>query len=255
MSTALSFEDIFAGYSAMPVLKGIVTAFGAGRVTGLLGPNGAGKTTLFRVALRLLTPSSGNIRVLDRPLEQWSGSALARAIAYLPQETVAHWPVEVRKLVALGRLPHRAPFAPLSMADDEAVENSLLRCDALEFGRRPISDLSAGERARVLLARALAVGAPILLVDEPAAHLDPAHQLRLMELLRAEAARGTAVAVTLHDLTLASRFCDDLVILHGGRVAAHGPPSDALGAEVLQSVFSINVRRIETAVVPWQRIE
>src|SRR4051812_9106546 len=189
MSAALSFDNISAGYSNAPVLNGITTSFSPGRVTGLLGPNGAGKTTLFRVALRLLKLARGDIRVLDRPLPQWSRTDLARAIAYLPQEAEAHWPVEVRKLVALGRLPHRPPLTPLSTADERAVEDALSRCDALEFASRPVNELSVGERGRVLLARALAVSAPILLVDEPAAHLDPAHQLRLMELLRAEAAR------------------------------------------------------------------
>jgi len=114
--------------------------------------------------------------------------------------------------------------------------------------------LSAGERARVLLARALAVGASVLLADEPAAHLDPAHQLRLMELLRGEAARGTAVIVTLHDLSLASRFCDRIVVMNEGQVAAEGTPGDALTDDVLRSVFAISARRLETGIVPWQRI-
>jgi iron complex transport system ATP-binding protein len=175
-------------------------------------------------------------------------------MAYLPQEAEAHWPVEVRKLVALGRLPHRPPFAPLSSVDEEAVQEALSRCDGLDFAGRAVNALSAGERARVLLARALAVGAPILLVDEPAAHLDPAHQLRLMELLQAEAVRGTAVVVTLHDLTLASRFCDEVMVLDAGRIAAHGAPSTALDDEILKTVFSINAQRIERGVVPWQRV-
>ena len=254
MIAALSFENVSAGYSSRLVLANVTTEFSSGKVTGLLGPNGAGKTTLFRVALRLLSSRSGDIRVLDRPLSQWSGPALARAIAYLPQEAEAHWPVEVRRLVSLGRLPHRAPFAPLSVADQHAVEDALVRCDAAQFASRPVDELSAGERSRVLLARALAVSAPILLVDEPAAHLDPAHQLRLMELLRAEASRGTAVAVTLHDLSLASRFCDEVIVLHDGRIAAQGPPAVALGDETLQTVFAITARRIENGIVPWQRV-
>jgi iron complex transport system ATP-binding protein len=118
-----------------------------------------------------------------------------------------------------------------------------------------MDQLSAGERARVLLARALAVGASVLLADEPAAHLDPAHQLRLMELLRAEAARGTAVIVTLHDLSLASRFCDRVVVMNEGRVAAEDVPGDALTDHVLRSVFAISARRVESGIVPWQRIK
>src|SRR6185312_7106802 len=174
----------------------ISTGFAAGAVSGIVGPNGAGKTTLFRAALGLLKPSCGTIDVLGKPLAQW--------------------PLQARQLVALGRLPHRAAFAALSASDAVAVDEALTRCDALQFATRRMDELSAGERARVLFARALATAAPILLADEPAAYLDPAHQLRLMELLREEAARGTAVAVTLHDLALASRHCDEIIVLDKG---------------------------------------
>ncbi|HEY8696643.1 MAG TPA: ABC transporter ATP-binding protein, partial [Rhizomicrobium sp.] len=166
----------------------------------------------------------------------------------------AHWPIEARRLVALGRFPHRPALAPLSPADDAAVDEALARCDAEHLARRRMDELSAGESARVLMARALAVAAPILLVDEPAAHLDPAHQLRLMELLRAEAARGTAVVVTLHDLSLASRYCDEVVVLHEGRVAARGPAATALTDETLAAVFSIKARRTGEALIPWQSV-
>jgi iron complex transport system ATP-binding protein len=254
MSNALSFEHVSAGYRRRPVLRDVSVSFAAGEVTGLVGPNGAGKTTLFRVALRLLALESGNVSLLNRNIDDWSAQALARALAYLPQETEAHWPVEARRLVALGRLPHRAAFAPPEAEDEQAIDNAMARCDAAVFASRTMNRLSAGERARVLLARALAVGAPVLLADEPAAHLDPAHQLRLMELLRGEAERGTAVVVTLHDLSLASRFCGRIVVLDEGRVAADALGGDALSDDVLRSVFAIGARRLENSVIPWQRI-
>jgi iron complex transport system ATP-binding protein len=254
MNAALSFEHVTAGYRGRPVLQDVSVSFAAGEVTGLVGPNGAGKTTLFRVALRLLSPKVGNVRLLDRRLEDWPAQARARVLAYLPQEAEAQWPVEARRLVALGRLPHRAALAPLDDADERAIDDAMTRCDAAAFASRAMNQLSAGERARVLLARALAVGAPILLADEPAAHLDPAHQLRLMELLQAQAARGTAVIVTLHDLSLASRFCDRLIVIDRGHVVADAAPGDALTDEVLHSVFAISARRLENGVVPWQRI-
>lgn len=254
MSAAVSFRNVSAGYRGRPVLQDVNADFSPRAITGMVGPNGAGKTTLFRVALRLLATQGGDIHVLDRPLGAWRGESLARAIAYLPQEAEAHWPIEARRLVALGRLPHRTALAPLSDADRGAVEDALARCDALVLAARAMNELSAGERARVLLARALAVGAPILLADEPAAHLDPEHQLRLIELLQAEAARGTAVVVTLHDLALASRFCDHVLVLQDGRVAADGPPALALADEVLQTVFAIRAKRIgDAALIPWQR--
>jgi iron complex transport system ATP-binding protein len=254
MNAPLSFDNISAGYPGRPVLHEATVAFGAGAVTGLVGPNGAGKTTLLRLAVRLLPPTEGAVRVLGRPLTEWSGEALARAVAYLPQSGEAHWPIEARRLVALGRFPHRPAFAPLSPADDAAVNDALARCDAEHLARRRMDELSAGESARVLLARALAVAAPILLVDEPAAHLDPAHQLRLMDLLRGEAARGTAVVVTLHDLSLASRYCDEVVVLHQGRVAAHGRAATALTDETLAAVFSVKARRAGEALIPWQSV-
>lgn len=231
--------------------------FQKGQVTGLVGPNGAGKTTLLRVALNLLPVKSGTVRVLDRALDDWPAETLAQKMAYLPQGAEAHWPVKVRRIVALGRLPHRTSMAPLSPGDLAAVDDALARCDAAGFGERRLDELSAGEKARVLLARALATKASVLLADEPAAHLDPAHQLRLMELLRDEAARGVAVVVTLHDLALASRYCDSVVVLRDGAVAASGPPDEALSDDALARVFGISAMRMgegRRTIVPWQRL-
>jgi iron complex transport system ATP-binding protein len=170
---------------------------------------------------------------------------LARAAAYLPQGGEAKWPMLAEDVAMLGRLPHRAAFVAPSASDKLAVREALARCDAGDFARRRTDELSAGERARVLFARALATGAPILLTDEPAAFLDPAHQLRLMELLREEARRGAAVAVTLHDLPLAARHCDEIVVLHQGRLAANGTPAAALSDEALAQVFGIAALRVK----------
>jgi iron complex transport system ATP-binding protein len=202
----------------------------------------------------------GTVRVLDRPLAQWSRDGLARTIAYLPQGSDAHWPILARQLVSLGRLPHRAAFAALSPIDLVAVDEALGRCDALQFAARRMDELSAGERARVLFARALATSAPILLADEPAAYLDPSHQLRLMELLREEASRGTAVVVTLHDLSLASRHCDEIVVLDRGKVAGQGAPESALSDPLLAQVFGIAAMHTRDpaggrgALTPWRRL-
>ncbi len=243
MSAAVEFDCVSAAYGARIVLSGVSAGFAKGAVTGIVGPNGAGKTTLLRLGLGLAKPRAGAVRVLDRPLGTWSREALARTIAYLPQGADAHWPLLARELVALGRLPHRAAFAALSREDARAVETALARADASSFAGRRMDALSAGERARVLFARALATQAPILLADEPAAYLDPAHQLRLMGLLREEAARGSAVAVTLHDLSLASRHCDAIVVLSGGRAAAQGAPEAALSDATLAEVFGIAAER------------
>jgi iron complex transport system ATP-binding protein len=235
------FDRVGAGYAQRPALRDVSARLAPGKVTGIVGPNGAGKTSLLRAALGLL-PHTGKVTVQGRALGDWSREALARTIAYLPQGGDAHWPVPARDLVMLGRLPHRD-------RDARAVADALSRADAEAFAERRIDELSAGERARVLLARALATEAPVLLADEPAAFLDPAHQLRLMDLLRGEAARGTTVAVTLHDLALASRHCDDILVLHEGRVAATD-----LSDETLARVFGIAVLRADGALVPWRLI-
>ncbi len=260
MNDVLSFENVSAHYGKRAALSDVSAQIKRGAVTGVIGPNGAGKTTLLRLGLGLIAPSGGRVSVLGAPLGEWSRESLAKAIAYLPQGADAHWPMLARHLVALGRLPHRAAFAPLSAGDHAAVGDALERCDATAFAERRMDELSAGERARVSFARALATTAPILLADEPAAHLDPAHQLRLMELLRDEARRGTAVAVTLHDLSLASRHCDELLVLHDGRLAAQGAPDAALSDSALAKVFGVRALRSPDpaggrgALTIWQRI-
>lgn len=258
--TALSFEQVSVAYGGRSALRDVTATFAHGKVTGIVGPNGAGKTTLMRTALHLLPLSGGKVLVEDRALADWSREALAQTIAYLPQGGEAHWPLPARDLVMLGRLPYRAHFSSPSETDTQAVCDAMARADVLGFADRRVDELSAGERARVLFARALATEAKIILADEPAAHLDPAHQLRLMGLLREEAARGTAVAVTLHDLALASRHCDEVIVLHEGRNTAGGPPEMALSDVILANVFGIDAQRTadpaggRAAVTPWNLI-
>lgn len=247
--SALILRDVSAGYGGRPILDGASAVFASGCVTGIVGPNGAGKTTLLRAALGLIEIQSGVIEILGRNLKHFSREALARTIAYLPQEGAVQWPMLAERVVALGRIPHGPRDNGVA-----AVENAMERADAKHFASRRMNELSAGERARVLLARCLATQAPILLVDEPAAHLDPAHQLRLMELLRTEASRRAAVVITLHDLTLASRFCDEVVVLRSGGVAAQGTPAEALSDAALSDVFGIRARREEGAVIAWSRL-
>ena len=248
MSAALILENACVRFGAREVLRDVSLQFTAGAVTGIVGPNGAGKTTLLRATLGLIPLASGGVRVLSRPLALWRNGTLARAVAYLPQGSEAKWPMLAYEVAMLGRLPHRPAFAAPQPADARAVHEALARCDAGGFAERRMDELSAGERARVLFARALATGAPILLADEPAAFLDPAHQLRLMDLLREEARRGTAVVVTLHDLPRAAHLCDEIVVLHVGRVAADGAPEAALSDEALARVFGVTALRVPDPV-------
>jgi len=258
VNTAIVFANVGARYGGRRALSDVSVSFEPGKVTGIVGPNGAGKTTLLRVGLGLLPHEGGSVRIQDRALKDWSREALARTIAYLPQGGDAHWPLVARDLVMLGRLPYHGAFGGVSATDERIAGDALARADASAFASRRMDELSAGERARVLFARALATEAQILFADEPAAWLDPAHQLKLMGLLREEAARGTAIAVTLHDLSLAARHCDEILVLHEGCVAARGAPDHALSDEILAHVFGIAAVRVPspdaatTVPVPWR---
>jgi iron complex transport system ATP-binding protein len=224
-----------------PVVDQVTVEIGAGECVGLIGPNGAGKTTLMRAALGLV-PSEGRITLGGRPLAELPSRARAHAAAFLPQEREIAWPLSVEALVALGRLPHLPPGRGLGPSDRAAIEAALERMDLDALRSRPATELSGGERARVLIARALAQAAPLLLADEPASGLDPAHQLQLMAVLRGLAAEGRGVLVSLHDLGLAARWCDRLFLMHRGRLVATGTPAEVLTVERLRAVYGIEAQ-------------
>ncbi len=238
MST-LSANAIGVTLAGRRVLEGVDVRVCAGELLGLLGPNGAGKSTLLRVMASVLAPTSGALELDGRPLGAIAPDERARRIAYLPQSAVCHWPMAVEEVVALGRLPHRRAWAPMSRHDRECVARAMRATDVEPFRGRSVGALSAGERARVLLARALAGEPRILLADEPVAGLDPAHQLEVMAMLSRMAARGAAVIVVLHDLTLAARHCSRLTLLRAGRVVASGDADAVLCTEHLRDTFGI----------------
>ena len=208
----------------------------AGEVVGVVGANGAGKTTLLRAALGLVRLDAGRAALAGRDVATLSEPERARLAAYLPQERHVGWNMAAVRVAALGAFHLPAGDARA------AAEAALARVGLAGFDDRGVLELSGGERARVLLARLLATGAPLLVADEPAAGLDPDAQLLALDLFREEAARGAAVVLTLHDLSLAARFCDRLVVLAGGRVVAEGAPGAALTAEVLDSAFGLEGR-------------
>ena len=224
------------------VLAGLDLVANAGELTAVIGPNGAGKSTLLRVLAGLLTPSRGIASLDVRPIADWPPQALARALAYLPQERIVHWALAARAVVALGRLPHRPLGAGESAADIAAIDAALAAMDVAALAQRPVLEMSGGERARVLVARALAQQPRALLADEPAAGLDPAHQLSLFRHFAALAAAGRTVVVALHDLSLAARFCHSIVLVHEGRTVAAGSPKDVLTNEHLAAVYGIDAR-------------
>lgn len=211
-----------------------------GEVVGVLGPNGSGKTTLLRGGLGLLGPGHGLILWDERPLAELTEVQRAQLVGYLPQERHVGWNLAAQDVVALGA-PDLAP--PQS---EEAAQYYLGKVGLKRLAGRGVLDMSGGERARVLLARLLATRAAVLIADEPAAGLDPEAQLHMLDLLRAEAARGASVVVTLHDLTLAARYCDRLLVLRNGRAVAEGAPEEALSPEVLKEVFHLDGQLVET---------
>ncbi|MHC2467068.1 ABC transporter ATP-binding protein [Bradyrhizobium embrapense] len=253
--TLLSATALNASLGSRKVLHDVSLSLEAGHLVALVGPNGAGKTTLLR-ALAGLIPSDGDIKIDGDTLASLPLRERAKRFAYLPQGHMVHWPLPARDIVALGRYPHGATDpARLSPKDIEAVLRAMQAVDVTAFGDRRVTELSGGERSRVALARVLAVEAPVILADEPTASLDPRHQIDVMQKLRNVADTGVLVIVVTHDLGLAARFANHVLVLAEGRLAAQGAPAEALSESVLASVFRISAYRAEfqreAVIVPW----
>lgn len=229
-----------------PVLDRVSLSLDPGELLGLLGPNGAGKSTLLRALAHVYPPDAGQVSLDGLPLRWMGPGERARRIGYLPQAAECHWSLPSEQVVALGRLPYRQVWEGLGPGDWEVVERAMGETDTLDFIGRPVDALSVGERARVLLARAIAGEPQLLLTDEPVAGLDPAHQLEVMGLLRRLAGGGMAVVAVLHDLGLAARYCSRLALLHRGRLVAQGSSEEVLSAERLSTCFRVRVRRIDS---------
>lgn len=221
------------------VLDAVSLSLSPGKVTVILGPNGAGKTSLIRLLAGLLVPATGQVLLDGYSLPKMDRQERARRIGYLPQNGTPAWNVSARELVSLGRLPHRSHFAAPSPADEATIDTALACTDASHLADRPMNAMSGGERARVMLARVLAGAPEWLLADEPLASLDPAHQLDILALLRAQADRGTGVVAVLHDLTQAARLGDQIVVLKDGNLLEAGLPADVLTAPLLANAFGI----------------
>lgn len=216
-----------------------------GELTILAGPNGAGKTTLAR-ALAGLIASDGDVNFNGKPFTAMTLRERARALAYLPQGHEFHWPMRVDAIVALGREPHADPFSRKTDADRAAITRAMAATSVAPFADRLITTLSGGECARVAIARALATEAPVLIADEPTASLDERHRLIVMELLRSVARQGAAVIAIIHNLALAMRFADKVVLMNEGRIVASGTPHEALTPERIAEVFGVSVNRVDT---------
>lgn len=223
------------------LLRDVDFALEPGEMLGLIGPNGAGKTTLLRLLTGLIRPTSGAINLSGIPLGATPAGLRARTVAYLPQNTVAHWPVTVERILELGRIPHLESWNRPGPTDERVIDSVLRRTDIAPLRDRPIDTLSGGERARVLLARALVTEPAILLADEPVAALDPSHQMDVMRLIKDHCACGRSAVVVLHDLRLAAHYCDRFHLLLDGKTLAAGRVGEVLTRDNLQRAYQIAI--------------
>ena len=244
----------FAYTPGSPVLKGLTLALARGRLACVLGPNGSGKTTLLRILVGLLAPSQGRVRLAGIPLDAYPRGALARRVAYVPQETLAAVGFTALETVLMGRSPHTGALGFESSRDWHAAREALRRTDTERFAERSLEDLSGGERQRVIIARALAQEPDVILLDEPTSFLDIRHQHGIYGLLRRLVAdEGKTVVAVSHDLSLAAAYADRLVLVHEGRVAAAGTPAEVIRPEVLSPVYEtpVEVRTDEATGRPY----
>jgi iron complex transport system ATP-binding protein len=234
--------DISINYGECAVLRDVSLALNKGRITVLLGENGAGKTTLIKALNGTLPLLAGEIHLDGRSLSMFSRREIARRIAVVAQENETRFPVTVLEFVLSGRFVHGRAFGWESDDDIDFAQRGLADCDLTGFEKRLMNNLSGGERQRVVLARALASGARILLLDEPTANLDLAHQAMMFRLVRKRCLQSNYSAIVItHDLNLASEFGDDIIMLKGGRIAAVGTPCEVLTAENVKDVFGVQV--------------
>ena len=242
--SAWTLTDLSARQGRKTVLEAASLSVAAGELVGVVGPNGAGKTSLLRAGLGLLPLTAGEAKLSGKALVALKPDERAKLVGYLPQDRRVAWNLPARMVAALGA----------SDLADTAADLLALQCldrvGARNLADRGVLDMSGGERARVLLARLLATRAPLLVADEPVAGLDPDAQLLTLDLLRAEAKRGAAVVVTLHDLGLAARSCDRIIVVDHGRIVAEGKPREALSRFILSHVFRLDGELVQTDVGP-----
>jgi iron complex transport system ATP-binding protein len=243
---SIAAHGLQLGYDGRVIVPELDLELAPGRITAIIGANGSGKSTVLRGLARLLRPRAGTVTLDGGDVHRIPGRRFARMLGILPQEPIAPEGVTVAELVLRGRHPHQGVFGTRSSADEEIVAEALRLADMLRFADRPLGELSGGQRQRAWIALALAQTADVLLLDEPTTFLDIAHQLEVLDLLAELNARlGTTIVMVLHDLNLAARYADELVVVVDGRVHAVGAPAEVITEEVLAAAFGLTARVID----------
>ena len=237
-STLLKAENLSFRVAEKQLLNPLHLEIKAGTVTVLVGPNGAGKSTLLKLLAGVLKPSTGQVRLSEKPLADWSAQERARHLAVMnPREPLPSFPLTLREYVSLGRSPYQDWLGRMRPQDLECLGSALQDCGLVRFQNRDIRSLSSGEWQKVQLARALAQAPQVLLLDEPTSHLDIQAEVEVMHLLRTLSQTGLGIFVILHDLNLAAHFSDQLLLLHQGQLEAQGPANTVLRPEVLERIY------------------
>ncbi|MBN2808084.1 MAG: ABC transporter ATP-binding protein [Deltaproteobacteria bacterium] len=237
----LEINHLFFSFGGRQILRDITATYEAGRIHGLVGPNGSGKTTLLKNICRIYAPQSGDIKLRGRDCNTMGRRRLSSVVSLVPQNPKVNFPISVYDFVLMGRHPHLKRFQSLSSHDLEVVERALQATVTAHLRERSLTELSGGEAQLVLIARALATEAKLILLDEPTSSLDIGNSLALMELLLELKKQGKTILTSVHDLNHARRFCDTMTILQDGRIYYQGPTAKAFTRVVLEEVFRVRV--------------
>jgi iron complex transport system ATP-binding protein len=251
LNPLFQLENASVRYGAAEVLKPVSLTMNTGEFIAIAGPNGAGKSTLLSLLAGLNAPSSGICRFIDLPAHKWPRRDFARRVAVVQQSEPSVFPFTAEEVVCMGRMPHRKGMYE-SEEDHIAVAKALDTTGMTAFAQREFRTLSGGEKQRILLASALAQSPEVLLLDEPAAHLDLQHQVQLHQLLRDLSRKGLLIVAVTHDLNLAAAYAIRLLLMHEGRIRADGTPANVLHSDLLQEVFHVHVElHLRASGQPW----
>lgn len=238
-NAALTARGISVGYGDIPIITDLDLEIPAGKFTAILGPNACGKSTLLRTLARSLSPREGQILLGGRPVGQFGAKEFARQVSMLPQTNIAPEGILVEELVARGRYPHQGLLRRYTTADQRAVENAMQAAGVTELADREVAGLSGGQRQRVWIALVLAQDTPVVLLDEPTTYLDITHQVEVLDLARSMQRDGRTVVAVLHELGMAFRYADHVVVMDSGTVRAQGPVDQVVTAELISEVYRL----------------